>query len=514
MTEAIKWVGYRWLLERYGLRTTQPLLVETRIGSTRKSLKEGGIEQRVVLEILYPGDQPTAHLSFALKHEGVHLEALARLFQRLPPAELEAWIAAEPTGQYARRAGFFYERLTGQSLRIAPLTMGNYVDALDADDELVSPAPIKVARWRVRDNLLGTAALSPQIRKTAGVKAALAIDLDQEIKALEGQFGQDVVQRSAVWLTVKESRSSFAIEHEENRLDRIQRFAAVIGRETGRAENPYADATLLSIQSAILGANALRYGLRRSPVFVGERRGWGEEIVHYIAPHWDDAPELLAGLSRVMERTQGLSPVARAAIASFVFVYIHPMVDGNGRISRFLINDVFRRDQALAAPYIVPISVTLQNAAFRPLNYDAALEVFSRALMTHYHEQWRFGEPRMAEDGIEYNLQFDAYNDALPAWRHIDLSRHVEFMGAAVLQTIRHDMRQEARYLQQHDAARARLKDVLEGPNADLDRIIRSVREQQGHISGALRKQFPKLADENIAAAVSRAVMGDVPDES
>lgn len=51
-------------------------------------------------------------LAFALKHEGIHLEFLARLFDVTPVADLEAWVVSEPTGQYTRRAGFFYEYLT------------------------------------------------------------------------------------------------------------------------------------------------------------------------------------------------------------------------------------------------------------------------------------------------------------------------------------------------------------------------------------------------------------------
>ncbi|MCW5238563.1 hypothetical protein D5047_20880 [Verminephrobacter eiseniae] len=47
-------------------------------------------------------------MTFTPKHEGVHLEFLARLFGVVPANEIEDWIAAEPTGQYARRAGFFY----------------------------------------------------------------------------------------------------------------------------------------------------------------------------------------------------------------------------------------------------------------------------------------------------------------------------------------------------------------------------------------------------------------------
>ncbi|TLZ25821.1 MAG: hypothetical protein E6K27_09615 [Gammaproteobacteria bacterium] len=64
------------------------------------------------------------------------------------------------------------------------------------------------------------------------------------------------------------------------------------------------------------------------------------------------------------------------------------MIDGNGRISRFLINDLLRRDGALPAPYIVPISAILQKPDLRPLSYDGALELFSRPLMRQYRGNW------------------------------------------------------------------------------------------------------------------------------
>ncbi len=57
-----------------------------------------------------PADTLAGHLAFAFKHEGVHLEFLARLFHVVTVADLEAWVAAEPTGQHARRAGFFFWR--------------------------------------------------------------------------------------------------------------------------------------------------------------------------------------------------------------------------------------------------------------------------------------------------------------------------------------------------------------------------------------------------------------------
>ena len=72
-------------------------------------------------------------------------------------------------------------------------------------------------------------------------------------------------------------------------------------------------------------------------------------------------------------------------------------------------------------------------------------------------------------------------------------------------------MRAEAQYLQKHGAARSRLKTIIEGPDAALDRIIRSVRESRGTISGKLRGEHPILEREEIAEDVVRAVREEFP---
>jgi len=505
------WIGYRWLIEHYGLTVAQALRVETAIGPTRATVSDGTTERRTVQEHLRPASSLAGQLGFALKHEGVHLETLSRLFAVAPATEIESWIRGEPTGQYARRTGFLYEWLTGKRLDVPDTTRGNYVPALDPDLELTAPAPASNARWRVRDNLLGNADFSPQVHLTPETTRALALDIGGRIAQLEGQFGADLVLRSAVWLTVKESRASFAIEHEEDKRDRVQRFAAVIEQRTGKSPDPLSPTELESLQREILGSNALHYGLRHSPVFVGETARFGEERVHYIGPHWNDVPSILAGLKEILKRTAGLSSVARAALISFGFVYLHPMIDGNGRISRFLINDVLRRDGAVPAPYIVPISAILQRPDLRPLSYDGALELFSRPLMQQYRSQWSFGAEQRGEDGVTYNFQFEGYRDALHAWRYPNLTRHVSFIADTLERTIEQEMRAEAQYLQRHRAARTRLKTLIEGPDPALDRIIRSVRESRGTISGKLRAEYPILDRSEIAEDVVRAVREEFP---
>jgi hypothetical protein len=405
------WIGYRWLIERYGLAVTQALRFETVIGPTRATANDGTTERRTVLEVLRPEPTLAGNLSFALKHEGVHLEALSRLFAVAPAGELEDWIRREPTGRYSRRVGFLYEGLTGQRLGVPDTKRGNYVLVLDPEAELTASKPVNNARWRVRDNLLGSPGFSPQVHLTSDTARALAFDVRERIARLEGQFSPELVLRSAVWLSIKESRASFEIEHEENKRDRIQRFAAVIDQRSGQAADPFSPGELEALQHEILGPNALHYGLRRSPVFVGESARSGEERVHYIGPHWNDVPSILEGLRELMQRTTGVSPVARAALASFGFVYLHPMIDGNGRISRFLINDVLRRDGALPAPYIVPISTVLQRPDLRPLSYDGALELFSRPLMRHAatgllaqnkRRRWRDVQPQFDRYQMHY----------------------------------------------------------------------------------------------------------------
>ncbi len=502
------WIGYRWLAERYNVSAVQPFRAQSAIAGSRATVREGGYVREFYTPVARPANTLAGHLAFALKHEGIHLEFLARLFEVAPAADLEAWIAAEPTGQYARRAGFLYEYLTGRQLAFPGVATGNYVTALDEKTYLTASQPVNNPRWRVRDNLPGTRDYCPLVLRTARVRQAEQYDCAQHLADLEVEFGADVLQRSAVWLTIKESRASFAIEHEEQHVDRVRRFAAVMEQRCGQYEEPLSEGALGALQAQILGPRATRYGVRRSPVFVGEVDGF-TEVVHYIAPHWNDAPALLSGLREFASRTAGVSALVRAAVLSFGFVYIHPMSDGNGRISRFLINDVLRRDQAIPAPFVLPVSATIISSIVNRRGYDQVLELFSRPLMRKYAEAWRFGAEQVAEDGVHYNLQFDAYQDALPAWRYPDMTDHVEYLAEVVQTTIEREMRKEANYLRNLRMARERIKMVIEGPDGDIDRILRSVRDNGGKVSNKLLREFPILADKamtNEVEAIIQAV--------
>jgi len=498
------YIGYKWLAEQLKISAVQPFTVESKVGAKRRTHIVDHIREETYPLAQRPAPTVANHLSFALKHEIVNLEFLYRLFMKVEKDEIEAWVGTARTSVYARRAGFLYEWLTGRQLNVPDLTIGNYIDALDSNRYLVATRPLNVQRWRVRDNLPGTREFCPVVVRTESVSHIEAYDCAQALQQLERQYGTDLLMRSAVWLSIKESRASFQIEHEERHVDRVRRFAAAMENRCGRDGDPLSPKALEELQVAILGA-ATRYGLRKSPVFVGHTSAF-TNIVDYIAPHWDHTKDLLHGLQAFLAKTKGASSILRAAVASFGFVYIHPMADGNGRISRFLINDVLRRDGAVPAPFILPVSATITDSPRERAGYDRSLEVLSKPLMVKYQELYEFAAVETYEDGVESNFRFDAYDDAASAWRYPNLTQQCEFVGHVVQMTIEVEMSKEANYLRGIERAREGVKNYLEGPNTDIDKIIRSVRDNGWQLSGKLIKDFPQLQDEALGQLIVVAV--------
>jgi len=507
-------IGATWLAQAYGVLPLGRLPVMSQIGGRRATQIIEGFRLETYVETMRPAAQPAAHLQFHLRHEVPHLEFLARVFERTGAGFVQAWIAAEPTGQYARRAAFLYEWLTGDVLEAPERLGGNYVDAID-EAKLVAASrdrSVKVQRWRVIDNLPGTREFCPIVVKTEAVARAAALDVPHLFGELTDEFGEDLLQRAAVWMTLRESKASFAIEGEADRAGRVQRFADVMARRTGQGEVPLSDAALAELQREILGdrTTITHFGVRQSPVFVGESVRY-QEVVHYVAPAADDVGAMLDGLQVFLERTQGQSPVMRSAVAAFGFVYIHPLADGNGRVHRFLVNDILRRDRAIPDPVILPISAVITGDAGERRGYDRVLDQVSRPLMQVVRERVTFEAAQTTyPDGVVSNFVFNGGDLARPPWRYPDLGPHVVFLANIISRTLTEQMREESRYLRSHARARAALKNVVEMSDQQADRVLRSIEQNRGELSNAIAKEMPVLKQPgvwaDIVAAVSKAM--------
>ena len=85
-----------------------------------------------------------------------------------------------------------------------------------------------------------------------------------------------------------------------------------------------------SVVAGILEARQL-LGYRNNPVYLRGSR--------YVPPHVDAVTDCMEAFFELLR--QESEPVVRAVLGHFIFVYIHPYSDGNGRLGRFLMNAGF-----------------------------------------------------------------------------------------------------------------------------------------------------------------------------
>lgn len=511
-------IGAAWLAKTYQIIPVGRLPVQSQIGGRRVTQIIDGDRLETYPETMRPTSEPAAHLQFHLRHEIPHLEFLSRLFAKTGGDFIQTWVNAEPTGQYARRAAFLYEWISNATLQLPERLGGNYVDAIDSSKLVASSKDqvIKSSRWRVNDNLPGTRYFCPMIVKTDAVMLAMKLDVPHLFQNLAAEFGEDLLRRAAIWMTLRESKASFAIEREADRTNRIERFADVMARRTGQGDLPLSNEALAQLQGEILGdrTTVTHFGVRQSPVFVGETFQY-QDVVHYVAPPAAEVPPMLEGLRVFLERTQGQSPVMRCAVTAFGFVYIHPLADGNGRIHRFLVNDLLRRDGAVPDPVILPVSAVITDDAAERRAYDMILDEVSKPLMRTLSDDVSFSATDITyPDGVTSNFEFSGVEKARHVWRYPDLGPHVMYLSNIIRRTLTEQMREQSRYLRNHARARQALKEIIEMPDQQADRVLRSIEQNQGALSNVLAKQMPILQApgiwDEIVEAVARAFQEDL----
>lgn len=486
-------LGFTRVADMLGIALVQPLFSRSQLGTHTKTEKHLSAEIRSWTPQYMPEDSFRGHFEFGLKYERLNFEFFSRVFERVDPQEIIAWVKDSPTGAYARRTAFFYEWFTGRMLDL-PDTASNvsYVDAMDSDLYLTATRAENTKRWKVRQNLPGTRSCCPLVYLGPREERGWMYDVQAGVERLDATWGTDLLLRSAVWLTLKESRASFAIEREQGQSDRVKRFAAAIGELSGRMDAPLAQEGLATLQNAILGAAVLRLGIRQSPVFVGQS-GFHGQVVHYIAPPPPVVQDMLQGLRDFESRTRGENTVARTAALSFAFVYLHPLSDGNGRVHRFLLNHLLAADGLVPAHIIIPVSATIAGSPAGRAEYDRVLESFSKPLMRRYEGQYQFDTAHVYPDGVTSDWRFTADQDALHAWRYLDLTSHVRYFNALLHSTVEREMAQEASALRDNDASREAIKQWVELPDADADRIIASLRSNGWTVTGKLRRDLPEI---------------------
>lgn len=480
LPEAATPAGYSALIDAYRLAVPPPRLLFA-TGAHHRILERDG--WRIMTPRHAPAPTLEGHLTFALKYEGLDLAVLNRLFFMTGPGPIEEMVRTQPTGSYARRIWFLYEWLTGSRLDLPDAEAGRYAQVLDPSLQWGVEGET-APRYRLKNNLPGTPSFCPLVFRTETLNAFSALDLPRRAKDIVADVPRDLLARTAAFLLLKDSRSSYAIEGERPPQDRIQRWGRAIG-EAGR--QPLDRDELLRLQRIVIGDQRfVRLGLREEGGFVGEHdRETRMPLPDHVSARPEDLLGLIDGLI-AFDRgaAQGMDAVIAAAVLAFGFVYIHPFEDGNGRIHRYLIHHVLAERGFNPPGVVFPISAAILE---RIDSYRAVLESYSARLL-----------PLIRWEATE-TCNVRVLNDTADFYRFFDATPHAEFLYECVRQTIEHDLPYETDFLRRYDEFRGRIEAMIDMPERTIDLLFRFLRQNAGRLSNRAReREFSALAEDEV----------------
>jgi Fic/DOC family len=480
--------GSLWLKQELGLNHYR-LTHRSFIGPRDKieMALDGGIEQVYGPKYAPAEDTIPEHIEFLLKYDDLSLDFLQAVFVKTDEAELIAFLAKSPSGRYARKIGFLYEWLTGKVLDLGFEPGGNYIDLLD-EESYITGNTARNNRWRINDNLLGVPAFCPMVRRTQAMEEMLAADLKGQIDELKEEYSPEIFNRATQYLYRKETKSSYEIESEKPSPDRMNRFIAILHQAgTQHAADVLSEANLTVLQNVIVDPRYAQPGYRDFQNYIGQSNYRMEEIYHYVCPPPDMVRTMMEGLVAVEQKTTGGSAVVRAAMVAFGFVFIHPFLDGNGRIHRFLIHDMLTRDGLAEQGLIIPVSAHMVNNL---KDYDAALEDFSKPLM----QRITFTAAANGQVTVTNPAEVSAY------FRYPDLTLQSTYLAQTIQSTIRHDLSEELFFLERYDELKGDLQNLIDMPDRKLNEVIVFLHQNKGVFPNRRKKHFPEITEEEFEA--------------
>jgi Fic family protein len=316
-------------------------------------------------------------------------------------------------------------------------------------------------------------------------------DLRRLTRETLASYDQGLLRRAAAFLYLKETQSSFEVERETPSPQRARRFVDLLRQAD--TEEVLTEERLVELQHAVVDARFHEFTWRHQQNWIGRDLGYRQQV-DFVPPRPEHVAALMAGLLTMAEslRTDFHAdedmpdPVIAAAAIAFGFVYLHPFMDGNGRIHRYLIHDVLAKADFTPRGLVLPVSaVILANLD----DYISALEQFSRPLnrLTEFDPAVP-GTSAIGNDSVYF--------------QYPDLTAQAEFLYSALERTITHDLQREIAFLLGFDRARSALNELLDWPDHSLELFIRVVNGNGGSLSATKRKShFSWLREDEILHA-------------
>lgn len=414
------------------------------------------------------------HLLFALKHEVFDIQASILALKRINGQELTAVFEQAPSSVYIRKACYLWEIANGVELQCGRAE-GGYTKLFDPE-QFITGNPQRSAKWRVEFNGIGSPYYSPVVRRTPEITRLLQKNILQESAAYVASLDKEVLDRAVRWAYLSETNGSYEIEKEHPSPSRQEAFASLLAH--AHEPIPITEDYLVQLQNATVTNGldrAAEYRNEQNWLRGGQRGALG---VTYVPPPPAAVPAIMREIENLANgaRTSGIDPLVMGAVVSFAFVYAHPFMDGNGRLSRFLFHRVVCGSDQLPNGLVLPISVAMKR---HEADYITALKSFSRPARSNWDVQWI--------DGNNFNFTFKG---ELEMYRYWDATPCVEFGMQMAQEALDRDLRAEAVYLERYDKVYREVNKVLDMRSNELAELVQFAIQNEGVLPKRRIKQF------------------------
>ncbi|MCW8207354.1 Fic family protein [Verminephrobacter aporrectodeae subsp. tuberculatae] len=482
-------IGYEFLLSKIPLRMPE-------LAKPAKVKPVTRVEDMADLIAIPKAIAPTAdtilpHLLFALKHEPMQLAILHEALRLVPAQDVIDAISESPSGAYVRRAAYLWEKVHGVELEL-PLAgpAGNYVDFFDPKAYYTGQVWERSQKYRISFNGIGPYEFCPVVRRDDTLEREGEAILRTLREWAQAPENEPLMDRVMAWAYLSETRDSFAIENEVPSPDKERAFVAAMEHLRDRA--PLTEDYLVGLQNAVISSpRSAESGFRGAQNWL-QRGGHGALAVRYVPPAPEHLRPLIDGLMRMANAKDDVPALIKAALVSFGFVFIHPFMDGNGRVSRLLAHHCLHMKGALpdvkGSPAILPLSVAMKQ---EERQYLGALESFSKPVRALW-------DVMFIGDG-DFTFDFRSTPMVYAHWSGVQAAAFVIRCARIAL---RQSLVDEARYLEAYDLAYERIDKQFDLPNRTINLLIQWIHQNNNRMPErrrTAREVAHILADEDLS---------------
>ena len=489
-------IGYTHLINKLELKIAASLPVSRIVASVRAIARNEDVLQ-IPASMKIDENNLIAHVLFALKYEGVHLEALYAILPLIEPDSIQKQLNETPNGKYVRQIGFLYEEFTKHKLNAA-VTVSTYDDLFDRSLYLTGPDRYN-KKYKINQNGLGDLSYCPTVRKTNKLSRLMQRDLLTDLDAfIERVGGVSELKRTLGWAYLSETKSSFDIENETPSNDKAERFVKLLHQ--AHEALPLTEDYLSYLQRNVVTNPLIEEFIFRTKQNWLQQGGayyLGRPKITYIPPTPSDNQRLMQGLLDYAnsELPKGNNEaLIKAFMVSFGFVFNHPFLDGNGRISRFLIHHSLCRAKQIKDGFILPISSAI---AENEDDYLKSLESVSARI----RPLWQV--PYIDADRGEIETHFIGSSDPYRFWDGTEIA---EFGLRMAHYALDYTLIKEQDFLERFDIADKEINKRFDMQNKDRNNLIRMIASEK-RLSKRRRKQFATRIPNDVLDATEEIVL-------